>query len=186
VRILCMRWWEFLWKRSRIANIDFMTVNAPDCLMRLLEIGPFFDGQEWWYQTIWFHALMLLDALDEDCEPYLDIQVFGGWLIRGTESHGPPMPSGNGQPVANGGALEAPADHPDLVATIGGADRTNAGKLLSALREKGAVDEDSHSSEGWLRLETGLTEREYRKATKLLKDEKAVRTKRRVGIWLVS
>jgi len=61
---------------------------------------------------------------------------------------------------------------------------SNAEKLLSALREMGAVNEDSHSSEGALRRETGLTEREYRKAMKLLRDHKAVRTKSGIGVWL--
>jgi hypothetical protein len=62
----------------------------------------------------------------------------------------------------------------------------NVEKLRSALRKAGAVDQDSHSSEGFLRLETGLTEREYKRAMKVLKAEKAVRTKSGVGTWLVS
>ena len=65
-------------------------------------------------------------------------------------------------------------------------DQENAEKLLSCLRDMGAIDEDSHSSEGFLRRETGLTVREYRRAIRILKAEKAVRTKPRVGTWLVS
>ncbi len=55
----------------------------------------------------------------------------------------------------------------------------HAETLRSALPEIGVA------TEGLLRLETGLTEREYRKAVKLLKAENAVQTKTGVGIWPV-
>jgi len=61
----------------------------------------------------------------------------------------------------------------------------NAEKVRAALYELGATDEDKASSEGNIRLVTGLTEREYRKGMKLLSWLNAVRTKEHVGTWLI-
>ncbi len=66
------------------------------------------------------------------------------------------------------------------------ADRENAEKLRSALREMKAIGKKSSTNEGFLRSETGLTGREYRRAINLLIAEKAVRTGTRAGTWLVS
>jgi len=83
-------------------------------------------------------------------------------------------------PPAHGGANEDLADRPELAAA-----RENAEKLRSALRELGAVDEESSAKEGILRRKTGLTEREYKRAMRFLKKQNAVRTKPRIGTWLV-
>ncbi len=98
-----------------------------------------------------------------------------------------PAPSNNGRTTESDRiALEAPADRLKLGATNRSADQENAEKLRSALREMGAIDEESKKQKGALRLETGLKEREYRNAIKLLKAEKAVRTKQGVGTWLTN
>lgn len=70
----------------------------------------------------------------------------------------------------------------------GSPDRENADKLLSALRELGAIDETSLRKKGEMRAKTGLTEREYRDAIHLLQAENAVKTKpgAKGGTWLVS
>jgi hypothetical protein len=59
----------------------------------------------------------------------------------------------------------------------------NAEKLYSALRELGAISKESKTTKGTLRCETGLSEREYRAAIRLLKESHRVIT-RTVGAWL--
>ncbi len=88
-----------------------------------------------------------------------------------------PMPS----PSVNGRATLDLADRPELAAV-----RKNAGKLLAALRELGATGKESAAQKGILRRATRMSDREYRKAIKLLQAEKAVQTKSRVGTWLVT
>jgi len=61
----------------------------------------------------------------------------------------------------------------------------NAEKVRLALHKMPAIDEDSASSEGEIRQVTGLTEREYKRAMRFLKKQNAVRTKPRIGTWLV-
>jgi hypothetical protein len=92
---------------------------------------------------------------------------------------------GNGITATNGHVPRAPISRLELAAVKCGEDQENAEKLRSAMRDLGATDERSAAQEGKLRLATQLTEREYRKAIRILKTEKAVRTKTRVGAWLV-
>ncbi len=97
-----------------------------------------------------------------------------------------PAPSGNGTAATNGRDIEAPTDRIEQATAKWGADQKNAEKIRSALREMGATDEESSAKEGILRREIRLTEREYKRAIRLLKKENAVRTKPRVGTWLVA
>ena len=110
-------------------------------------------------------------------EPLPEAQAYRPELVTAA-------PSGNGTTATNGRPTEALTDRIELAAAEWGADQEDAEKLLFALREMGAVDEAAAAKKGCLRRETDLSEREYRKAMKLLKAEKAVQAKPGVGTWL--
>ena len=110
-------------------------------------------------------------------EPLPEAQAYRPELVTAA-------PSGNGTAATNGRPTEALTNRSELVTAEWGADQEDAEKLLFALREIGAVDEASAAKKGCLRRETDLSERKYREAIKLLKAEKAVRTKSGVGTWL--